>query len=95
MGRGQETNLSSGCNSVVRIGRGVGDGAGANVCDEGDARVVLKILEDGRFVGKACLIASKDNAQGCGGGCDCLDDHVGDLLEVWVRWCVVVWVKGV
>lgn len=79
----QKTNLSSCCNSVVRIGGGVGDGAGANVRDKGDARVVLEVLEDGSFVGKACFVASEDDAQGCGWWCDCFDDHVGGLMEVW------------
>lgn len=54
----------------------VRDGAGADVCDEGDVWVVLKVSEDGSFVGIACLITTEDNAQGCGGGCDCFDDHV-------------------
>lgn len=54
---------------------GVRDRVGPDVCDEGDARVVLEILEDGCFVGKACLIAAEDNAQGSGRWCDSFDDH--------------------
>lgn len=63
-----QTNLSSCCNGIVRVGGGIRDGVGADVCDEGDARVVLEILKDGGFVGKACFIAAEDDAQGCGGG---------------------------
>lgn len=54
----------------------VRDGARADICDEGDAWVVLKVLENGSFVGVACLIATYSNAQGCSGGCDCFDDHI-------------------
>jgi hypothetical protein len=86
-GEGQETNLSSGCYGVVRVGGGVRDGVGPDVCDEGDARVVLEVLEDGGFVGEACFIASEDDAEGSGGRCDCFDDHVGGLLDMRVRWC--------
>lgn len=87
VGRGQDrretgTNHSSGCNSVVCIGGGVGDGARADVCDQGDAWVVLEVFKDGCFVGEACFVASEDDAQGCGWWCDCFDDHVGGLSEV-------------
>lgn len=71
----------------MRIGSSVGGRAGPDVCDEGDAGVVLEVLEDGGFVGEACFVTAEDNAQWRGGGCDCFDDHVDGLLEVYVRWC--------
>lgn len=81
-GEEKETNLSSGCYGVVRVGGGVGDGVWPDVCDNGDTRVILEVLEDGGFIGEACFVAAEDDAEWSGGGCDCFDNHVGGLLDM-------------